>query len=82
MFPNIGRNAISWRKAEADLMQIHQEAGRLESQVRHYMQLQVGELALQESKKSIELSNQQIEEGRRVKICKLHDQAYDDVSVH
>ena len=69
----------SWRKAEADLIQIHQEAGRLESQVRDYMQLQVGELALQESKKSIELSNQQIEEGKRVKICKLHDQAYNDV---
>ena len=68
----------SWRKAEADLIQIHQEAGRLESQVRDYMQLQVGELALQESKKSIELSNQQIEEGKRVKICKLHDQAYND----
>ena len=69
----------SWRKAEADLMQIHEEAGRLESQVRHYMQLQVGELALQESKKSIELSNQQMEEGKRVKICKLHDQAYNGV---
>ena len=68
----------SWRKAEADLVQIHQEAGRLESQVRDYMQLQVGELALQESKKSIELSNQQMEEGKRVKICKLHDQAYND----
>ena len=67
---------ISWRKAETDLIQTHQEAGRLESQIRDYMQLQVGEFALQESKKSIELSNQQIEEGRRVKICKLHDQAY------
>ena len=66
----------SWRKAEADLIQIHQEAGRLESQVRDYMQLQVGELALQESKKSIEFSNQQIKEGKRVKVCKFHDQAY------
>ena len=69
----------SWRKAEADLIQIHQEAGRLESQVRDYMQLQVGELAWRESEKSIELSNQQIEEGRRVKICKLQDQAYNDL---
>ena len=68
----------SWRKAEADLIQMHQEAGRLESQLRDYMQFQVGELALQESKKSIELSNQQMEEGKRVKICKLHDQAYND----
>ena len=67
---------ISWRKAEADLIQIHQEAGRLESQVRDFMQLQVGELALQESKKSIQLSNQQIEEGKRVKVCKFHDQAH------
>lgn len=55
----------SWLKVEADLRSTHQEAGRLEAQVRDFLQLQVGEWALQESKKSIELSNRQIEEGRR-----------------
>ena len=48
----------------------------MKSQVRDYVQLQVGEIALQESKKSIKIWNQQIEEGKRVKICKLHDPAY------
>lgn len=55
----------SWLKAEEDLKRTHQEAARLEAQIRDYLQLQVGELALQESKKSIELSNRQIEEGKR-----------------
>ena len=55
----------SWLEAEADLKRTHQEAARLEAQIRDYLQLQVGELALQESKKSIELSNRQIEEGKR-----------------
>lgn len=55
----------SWRKAEEDLKTTHQEAARLEAQIRDYLQLQVGDLALQESKKSIELSNRQIEEGKR-----------------
>ena len=40
-------------------------ARRLESELRDYLQLEVGELALQESKKSIEISNFQIQEGRR-----------------
>ena len=43
------------------------EATRLETEIRDYLQLQIGELALQESKKSIELSNSQIEEGKRGK---------------
>ena len=59
----------SWLKAEEDLIQIHQEARRLEVQVRDFLQLQVGEWALQESKKSIELSSRQIEEGKRSQSC-------------
>lgn len=55
----------SWLKVEEDLKTTHQEAGRLEAQLRDYLQLQVGELALQESEKSIELSTRQIEEGKR-----------------
>lgn len=50
---------------ERDLQQIRLEASRLESEIRDYLQLQNGESALQESKKSIELSNFQIEEAKR-----------------
>ena len=55
----------SWTTIEQDLEITQQEAGRLEAQIRDYLQLQVGEWALQESKKSIELSNQQLEESKR-----------------
>ena len=55
----------SWLKVEEDLIETRQEASRLEAEVRDWLQLQVGEWALQESKKSIELSNRQIEEGKR-----------------
>ena len=41
------------------------EARRLEAELKDYMQFQIDNLALQESKKSIELSNAQIQEGRR-----------------
>ena len=54
-----------WRKAEKDIRNTHREAARLEAQIRDSLQLQVGEWALQESKESIELSNRQIEEGKR-----------------
>lgn len=57
--------SASWRKVEEDFKRTHREAARLEAQIRHYRQLQIGESALQESKQSIELSNRQIEEGKR-----------------
>ncbi|KAK0517372.1 hypothetical protein JMJ35_000527 [Cladonia borealis] len=47
---------------------IVEEASRLEAEIRDYLQLQGSRLALLESKKSIELSNNQIYEGKRVKI--------------
>lgn len=50
---------------ELDLQQTRLEATRLEAEIRDYLQLQTGELALEESKKSIELSNSQIEEAKR-----------------
>ncbi|CAF9928686.1 MAG: hypothetical protein ALECFALPRED_004113 [Alectoria fallacina] len=52
---------------EGDLQQIRLEATRLEAEIRDYLQLQTGELALEESKNSIELSNFQIEEAKRGK---------------
>ncbi|CAD6592077.1 MAG: hypothetical protein ASARMPRED_005971 [Alectoria sarmentosa] len=50
---------------EDQLQQAHLEAHRLENEIRDYLQLQIGELALQESRKSIELSGSQIEEAKR-----------------
>ena len=44
------------------------EARRLEAEIRDHLQLQGSKLALEESKKSIELSNNQIYESERVKI--------------
>ena len=52
---------------ENELQRIRREATRLEAEIRDYLQLQTGELALEESKKSIELSNFQIEEAKRGK---------------
>ena len=54
-----------WVKAEEELKRIHWEAARLDAQIRDYLQLYVGEMALKESRKSIELSNRQIDEGKR-----------------
>ena len=50
---------------EDQLQQAHFEARRLETEIRDFLQLQTGELALQESRKSIELSSSQIEEAKR-----------------
>ncbi|KAL9074069.1 MAG: hypothetical protein Q9161_002478 [Pseudevernia consocians] len=50
---------------EDSLQQFILEARRLETEIRDCLQLQTGQLALQESRKSIELSNFQVEEGKR-----------------
>lgn len=63
------RCSASWYKVTEDFKRTHREAARLEAQIRHYRQLQVGESALQESKQSIELSNLQIEEGKGGQSC-------------
>lgn len=42
-----------------------QQTRRLEAEIRDYLQLQTGQMALVESRKSIELSNYQIREGKR-----------------
>lgn len=47
---------------------IAEEARRLEAEIRDHLQLQGSKLALEESKKSVELSSHQIEESKRVKI--------------
>ena len=55
----------SWLRVENDLRATHEEARRFETQLRDYLQIKVGQWALHESQKSIELSNRQIEEGKR-----------------
>lgn len=59
----------SWLKVEEDLKGTHEGARRLEAQVRDCLQLQVGDWALQESKKFSELSNCQIEARKRGWFC-------------
>ena len=58
-----GSSAHIRTKQERD--QVHDEARRLDTEVRDYLQLVVGDLSLEESRKSIELSNHQIQEGKR-----------------
>lgn len=66
----------SWLKVEEDLIETRQEASRFQAEVRDWLQLQVGEWALQESKKSIELSNRQIEKGKRGQLLVHSDHNY------
>ncbi|KAL8920294.1 MAG: hypothetical protein Q9208_006362 [Pyrenodesmia sp. 3 TL-2023] len=55
---------------EEEIAHVIGESNRLESQIRDYLQLRAGTLGLEESRRSIDLSNRQIEEAKRVKICK------------
>ncbi|KAL8919488.1 MAG: hypothetical protein Q9208_006773 [Pyrenodesmia sp. 3 TL-2023] len=63
---NPSGSAIS-RDFEDDMKPVADEAKRWESLVRDHLQLEVGKASLRESKKSIEVSTQQIAEGKRVK---------------
>lgn len=55
----------SYSSIEADWRSLNDEARRLEAEVRDYMQLQVGNLSLEESRRSIEMSNLQIREAKK-----------------
>lgn len=59
------RKSTSFTTIEDDLRQTHLNARRCETAILDYLQLQTGELARQESRKSIDLSNLQIEEAKR-----------------
>ena len=58
-----------WKEFDAEVQthykRVHTSALRLDAEVRDYLQLQAGEMALQESRKSLELSSLQIEESKR-----------------
>ena len=55
----------AYLKIKRETSQIHNEARHLDTEVRDYLQLIVGSLSLEESRKSIELSNHQLQEGKR-----------------
>ena len=60
----------SYISMNADLKRLIEEARRVEAEARDYMQLQAGKLALEESRRSIELSNVQIRESKRGRFVK------------
>ena len=65
-------SGLAYPQIKEDANRKYAEAQRLESQVRDYMQLEVGKLSLEESRKSVELSNHQILEGKRVQfVCEM-----------
>ena len=57
--------SAAYLSIKQEIGQINNEARRLDAEVRDYLQLVVGNLSLEESRKSIELSNHQILEGKR-----------------
>ena len=56
-----------YRDLEDEFEEMMAGARRVESQMRDYLQLEAGKLGLEESRKSIEMSNRQIEEAKRGK---------------
>lgn len=56
-----------YRQIEAEFKEVTANGDRLENSLRDRLQLEVGKLGLEESRKSIDLSNRQIEEGKRGK---------------
>ena len=67
------QNAEEWLKSQTWLSQDERirealaEAQTVDAEVRDYMQLQIGNLSILESRKSIQLSNQQFDEAKRSK---------------
>lgn len=57
----------TWQKLDDDIKEAIIEARAREAEARDYMQLQIGNLSISESRKSIQLSNQQIDEAKRGK---------------
>ena len=58
-----------WLSQDEEIGDAIYEARAKEAEVRDYMQIQIGNLSILESRKSIQLSNQQFSEARRGKAC-------------
>ena len=56
-----------WLSQEEEIIEAVSEARAVEAEARDYMQLQIGNLSIEESRKSIQLSNQQMSEAKRGK---------------
>lgn len=61
----------TWLNHYKDIREAISEARALDAEVRDCMQLQIRNLSIMESRKSIQLSNQQMDEAKRGKINKL-----------
>ncbi|KAM0803805.1 hypothetical protein BDR22DRAFT_697815 [Usnea florida] len=57
-----------WLSQEEEIIEAVSEARAVEAEARDHMQLQIGNLSIEESRKSIQLSNQQMSEAK-LKIC-------------
>ncbi len=60
-----------WINQEKVIREALTEARAMEAEARDYMQLQIGNLSILESRKSIQLANQQIKEAKRGMDCDL-----------
>ena len=60
-----------WLSQEEEIIEAVSEARAVEAEARDYMQLQIGNLSILESRKSIELSSQQMSEAKRGKSSSL-----------
>lgn len=65
--------SLAYERIEKARSRALKEACRLEAEIRDYLQVQAGHLSLLESRKSIELSNYQIQEGKRGQVLTFHD---------
>ncbi len=68
-------SSLAYSRTEEDRKRVLREASRLEAEIRDYVQVQAGKLALLESRKSIELSSYQIQEGKRGSVPAFQDQS-------
>lgn len=57
----------TWLSQDESIREALAEAQKVDAEVRDYMQLQIGNLSILESRKSIQLSNQQFDEAKRSK---------------
>ena len=63
--------SVLWISQEENIKEAIVEARATEAEARDLLQLHIGDLSILESRKSIKLSNQQMDEAKRGKLCKL-----------
>ena len=63
-------NSKTWSSLEEEIKEAIAEARIRDTEFRDCMQIQMGNLSIRESRRSIELSNEQFDEAKRGKTCK------------